>query len=187
LLSLAERWQRRRWSRAQLLGRFADDHVFDVPSTAAQHFVERGSSIRAQVEPVSHLDRVGRPLSTAFGVRPSSITDDDLHAWVMTQPVGEDVGGAIVEQIDRTVRLEIDQQRAITALLPAQGNVVNTQYPRTTLLVAIRERMKEPQERVWTDWHASLARQPSATLAAGLQREGRQQIGGALGSARIAS
>jgi hypothetical protein len=105
----------------------------------------------------------------------------------MTQPVGEHVGGAIVEQIDRSVRLEIDEQRAVAALLPAQGHVVHTQYPRTTLVVGIGERMQDPQERVRANGHASLSCPSSATLAARLQRERRQQIGGAVGPTRIAS
>jgi hypothetical protein len=71
------------------------------------------------VKPVCHLDRVGRPLPTTFGVRAGAIADDDLDAGVATKPVGEYVGGAIVEQIDRSVRLEIDEQRAVAALLSA--------------------------------------------------------------------
>jgi hypothetical protein len=121
---------------------------------------------------------------TKLNPLPKLITDDDLHARVMTQPVGEYVGGAIVEQIDRSVRLEIDEQRAVAALLSTQGHVVNAQYPRTALLVGIRERMQEPQEYVWTDGHARLSCQSSAALAAGLHRERPQQIGGAVGSAR---
>ena len=61
---------------------------------------------------ICHLDLIGRALPTTFGVRAGSIADYDLDAWVMTQPVGKYVGGAIVEQIDRSVRLEIDEQRA---------------------------------------------------------------------------
>jgi hypothetical protein len=108
LLCLAGRWQWRRWRRTQLLGRFADDDVFDVPSTGAQHLVQGRASVRAQVKPVCHLHRVGRPLPTTFGVRAGAITDDDLDARVATEPVGEHVGGAIVEQIDQSVRLEVN-------------------------------------------------------------------------------
>jgi hypothetical protein len=76
LLGLAGRWQGRRWSRAQLLGRFGDDHVFDVPSTSAQYIVQGCPSVRARVKPVCHLDRVGRPLPTTFGVRAGAIADE---------------------------------------------------------------------------------------------------------------
>jgi hypothetical protein len=122
---------------------------------------------------------------TKLNPLPKLITDDDLHARVMTPPIGEYVGGAIVEQIDWSVRLEIEEQRAVAALLPSQGDVVNTEYPWPMPIVGIRERMQEPQEYVWTDGHARTFRvSPAAALAAGLHRERRQQIGGAVGSAR---
>jgi hypothetical protein len=119
LLCLAGRWQRRRRSRTRLLGRFADDHIFAVTPTAAQYLVQCRPSVRAQVKPVCHLDRVGRTLPTTLGVRTGPIADDDLDAWVATEPVGEHLGGTIVEQIDRSVRLEIDEQCAVAALLSA--------------------------------------------------------------------
>src|SRR5229473_2061239 len=78
---------------------------------------------------ICHLDLIGRALPTTFGVRAGSIADYDLDAWVMTQPVGEYVGSAIVEHIDRSVCLEVDQQCSVPALLPAQGRIVNTQNP----------------------------------------------------------
>jgi hypothetical protein len=65
---------------------------------------------------VGDLDRGGRSLSTTFRVRASAISDDDLDAWVMLKPVGEHVGRAIVEHVDRSVRFEIDQNgRTFTA------------------------------------------------------------------------
>jgi hypothetical protein len=133
------------------------------------------------------LDRVGRALPTTFGVRTGAIADDDLDAWVMTQPVGQGVSGAIVEQIDWSVCLEVDQQCAVAALLPSQRDVVNTQYPRPTLIVGIRDRMQEPQECVRADWQTHFARQARATFAAGLQRKRRQQIRRAVSTARIPS
>src|SRR5712691_2213372 len=47
--------------------------------------------------------------------------------------------------------------------------------------------MQDPQERVRANGYASLSGQSSATLASRLQRERRQQIGGAVGPTRIAS
>ena len=88
-------------------------------SAASQHLVHGGTRIGGQVEAMGDLDGIGRALLAAFGVRAGAIADDDLDARVATEPVGEHVGRAIVEQIDRSVRLEIDEQRAITALLSA--------------------------------------------------------------------
>src|SRR5205807_1353807 len=47
--------------------------------------------------------------------------------------------------------------------------------------------VQEPQYCVRADWYIGFARQPRATLAAGLQRECRQQIVGAVSPPRIAS
>ena len=59
----------------------------------------------------------------------------------MAQPVGEHIGGAIVQQIDGSVILEVDQQRSVPALLASQSNIVDAQHARTTLEIDIGERM----------------------------------------------
>src|SRR5258708_25061131 len=172
VLRLAWRWQWRRWRWTVLAsGGVGDDDGFDVASPTREHLVQGGAGVRREMKAVCHLDRVGRALPTTFGVRTGAIADDDLDAWVMTQPIGEDLGGAIVEQIDRPVRLEINEQGSVAALFPAQGHVLNTQYPRATMVVGIHERMQNPQERVRAAGQASHPGQTSATLAAGLQRE----------------
>jgi hypothetical protein len=60
-------------------------------------------------ETIGNLDGIGRALPTALGVRPGTIADDDLDARVTAQPVGKHIGGAIVEQVNRTMGLEVDQ------------------------------------------------------------------------------
>jgi hypothetical protein len=102
-----------------LLGRLVDDHVFDMSSTAAQYLVQGRPSIRTEMKTVGNLDGVRSPLSPTFGVRAGTIAHDDLDAGVAPEPVGEHVGGSIVEQIDWSVRLEIDEQRAVAAVLSA--------------------------------------------------------------------
>src|SRR5438270_6845543 len=139
------------------------------------------------MKPVCHLNRFGRTSPTTFGVRASTIADDDLDAGVAAEPVGEHLGSAIVEQIDRSVRLKIHQQRAVAALLTAQGNIVNTQHARATLKMVILERMQDPQERIRADGHTDLPREASATFAASLQGKGRQQFGGAVRPTSVAS
>ena len=126
------------------------------------------------MKPICHLNRVGRTLPTTFGVRAGAVADDDLDAEVATEPVGKHVGGAIVEQIDRSVRLKIEEQRAIAALLSTQRHVVNAQHARAARTIAIRERMQDPQERIRADRLTDLAREASATLSASLQSKGRE-------------
>jgi hypothetical protein len=95
---------------------------------------------------------------------------------VATEPIGEHVGGAIVEQVDSAVRFEIQKQGAIAALLAAQSHVVDTQYPGATFSMVIFERMQDAQERIRADGHADLAREASATFASSLQGKGREQF-----------
>ena len=168
--------------RTRLLGRFTDDHIFDVPSTAAQDLIQGGPSIRAEMKSVGHLDRVRRPLPTTFGIRAGTIADDDLDTRVAAEPVGEDVGSAIIEQVNRAVRFEVEEQGAIAPLLAAQSHVVDTQHSRAALPMVILEGMQDAQERIRADGHTDLAREPSATFAAGLQRKGREQFRGAVRS-----
>src|SRR6266498_2416391 len=98
LLRLARRWLWCRWRWAVLATiRLSDDDVLDVPSTAAQHLIHGGPSIRAEMKSVGHLDRVRRPLPAAFGVRTGTIAHDDLDTRVAAQPVGEHFGSAIVK------------------------------------------------------------------------------------------
>jgi hypothetical protein len=84
------------------------------------------------------------------------------------RPVGKHVRGAIIDQIDGPVRLEIDQQRAIAAWLPTYGHLIDAQDAGAAAIIRIRERMQNPQERIRADRHADLAREASATFAAGL-------------------
>src|SRR5438105_2842045 len=126
---------------------------------------------------VCHLNGVGRTLPTTFGVRAGTIADDDLDASVAAQPVGQNVGRAIIEQINGSVRLEVKEQRAVAPLLSTECNIVNTEHARATLKMVILERMQDPQERIRADGHTDLPREASATFAASLQGKGRQQFG----------
>jgi hypothetical protein len=183
LLRLARKWHWRRRSRAAgCLSVVSDNNVLHVTTAAAQELVHRGASIRAEVEAICDLDRLGCPLSSSFGIGTSSIADNDLDTGVAAQPVGEDFGSAIVEQVDRPMRLEVEQQGAIPPLLASKRNVINAKHSRTMRLFGVGERVEQPEERIWADWHARFARQTSATFAASLQGERRQQLGRAVGA-----
>jgi len=80
-----------------------------VASAIAQDLVHGRASIRAQVKAIGYLDRVRSTLLAALGVGATAIADDDLDAGMAAQPIGEDLGGAIVEQVNRPMRFEIEQ------------------------------------------------------------------------------
>ena len=140
-----------------------------VTTAAAQYFVHRRAGIRAEMKPIRHLDRLGRTLPSSFGIGTSSITNNDLYTGVAAQPIGEDLGGAIVEQVNGLVCFQIEQQGAVPPLLLPQRKVIYAQNARSAVLIVVLQTMKDAEQRVGADGHARFVRQPSATLAAGLQ------------------
>jgi hypothetical protein len=64
---------------------------------------------------------------------------------VTAQPISEALGIAIIEQINRPVRLEVDQQRSVPALLAPKRNVVHAQDAWAALVGAVAHRMQNPQ------------------------------------------
>jgi hypothetical protein len=166
------------------LDSFGDDHVFDMASTATQDLIQCGSSVRSCE---TYLPPRGRPshLATTFSVFTGAIAGDDLDVWVATQPVGEHVGSAIVEEIDRSMRFQIEEQRAVAALLSVKGHIIDAQDPRAARVLSVGQDVQEPQKRVRAYRCASLARQPSTTLAANLKCERRHHVGGAVGATSV--
>ena len=69
------------------------------------------SSIAAldEVEAIGNLYGLRSTLTTTFGVRAGAVTDDDLDAWMVAQPVREHLGRPVVEQVDGSVRFQVDQ------------------------------------------------------------------------------
>ena len=84
---------------------------------------------------------------------------------------------AIVQQVDGPMRFQIEQQRAIAALLLSQRDVIDAQNSRTTLFTFVDQGMQEVEQRIRADRYAGLTRQASAALAASLECEGGQQLG----------
>lgn len=97
-----------RWASVLLIAiDIADDDLLHVATAPAQHFVHRRAGIGAQMKSVRHLDRLRRTPPSSFGVGTGSIANNDLHTGVAPQPIGEDLGGAIVEQVNWLVRFQI--------------------------------------------------------------------------------
>src|SRR5262249_2231628 len=107
LLRLTRRWHWCRRRGALLFsGRVGDGHILPVAAASEQHLVHGGACIRRQVEAIRNLDRLRRALASSFGVGTSSIADDDLDAGVCAQPVGENLGGAVIEQVNGPMRFQ---------------------------------------------------------------------------------
>ena len=114
LLRAADRWRwqcrchTRLWFRPRERRRrirFAVGGLRSTSSSAAPALADRWKRSATWIAPV----RPGDPL----GVRTSTIADDDLDARVLAQPLGEHLGRAVVQQVNRSMRFEVHQQRAV--------------------------------------------------------------------------
>jgi hypothetical protein len=184
----AGRWRRERWhDRWFGFGRHFGDDVLYAPTAAAENLVECGTGVGRQMETIGDLDCVRRALLTAFRVCARTIANDDLHSWMLAEPIGEHFRGPIVQQVNWSVRFEVNQERAISACTPltAQSQVIDAQHSRR-LNRWIAQRVQQSQQRIRAARNASLLRQTSATLATGLQRERGQQLGCVVGAASVA-
>src|SRR5205823_8821704 len=96
---------------------------------ASQQTLYGFSQIDENVEAVSNLDRRWCSSTSALGIRTGPIAADDLDPSLRSQPLGERVGCAVGQQVDRSMTLVIDQHRAIgAALLPRP--VIHAHDPR---------------------------------------------------------
>jgi len=86
--------------------------------------------------------------------RAGAIAHDDLDSRILTQPLGENFGGADVEQIDGFMCLEINQQRALASLVAPDSHIVNAKDARAALMLFIvGQRMQDAQQRVRANRH----------------------------------
>jgi hypothetical protein len=129
------------------------------------------------MEAICHLNGFRCALPSTFGVGAGSIPDDDLDAGVCAQPVGEHLGRAIIEQVDRPMGFQVEQQCPVPPLFLSQPDVIDTQHSRTALFAFLGKVMEQAEQRIGADGYASLARQASPTLTTRLQRERGQQVG----------
>jgi hypothetical protein len=82
-----------------------------------------------QVEPVGDLDRVRCPGPGSVGVRAGAVSADDLDPRVGGQPVGQGLGVASFEEVQRGAGLDVDDQRAVVLAAPGR-EVVDPEDPR---------------------------------------------------------
>ena len=103
------------------------------------------------METVRHLDCLRCALAPTFGIRTCSISNDDFDTRVRAQPIGEDLGGTLVEQVNGPVSFQIEQQRAIATLLPPQCDVINAENPRATAVGIVGNGMQQVEQCVGAD------------------------------------
>src|SRR6266852_3444657 len=138
------------------------------------------------MEAVGDLDGVGCTLTTTLCIRASSIANDNLHTGMTPQPIGEDVSSPLIDQVDRAMRFQVDQQRAVSSFTSAQCKVIDTQHAWGRHCLVL-DGAQQSQQRIGTDWHTCLTCQPCSTFATSLQSKRLQQIVGGDSAARISS
>jgi hypothetical protein len=104
---------------------------------------------------------------------------------MLTQPRGEHLSSAIVEQINWPMRLQVDEQGAVATWLAAQCDVIDTEHSRCVSLVGTAECMQKTKERVRADRHTRLAREPGAAFTTRLHGEGGEQVGRPIRAASV--
>src|SRR5439155_5600793 len=95
----------------------------------SEQTLDRFSQINQNVEAVSNLDGRWCSSASALGIRTGPIAADDLDPSLWSQPLGERLGCTVRQQVDRSMTLVIDQNRAVGAASPS-GPVVHAHDAR---------------------------------------------------------
>src|SRR5260370_35007711 len=111
------------------------------------------------MEAVGDLDGLGCTLTTTLCVCASSIANDNLHTGMTPQPIGEDFGSALIDQVDRAMRLQVDQQRAVPSFTSAQGKVIDTQHTWGGHCLVL-DGAQQSKQRIATTRYAGLTDKP---------------------------
>jgi len=118
---------------------------------------------------MANVLRVGCTRACPFGVRFGPVPRDDLHAGVRAQPVRQHHGGAVVEKVDRAMRLQVNEQRGVP-VPAAQREVIDLQHAwRRDDGVTLSQ---QPEQRVRARRRSCGVRESRPRLAASGLREG---------------
>jgi len=93
-----------------------------------EHLMQRFREVLQQVKAICHLGGRGCTLASALGIRARPIPRNDLHPWVLPQPLCDRLGGPLREQGHGLPALQVHQDRAIGVPF-AQGEIVHPQHP----------------------------------------------------------
>ena len=145
-----------------------------------EHSGHRVAKVAQKVPPVRNLDGLGCAGANAVGVSTRAVSRDDLDAGMTVQPRSDRLRVAIGQHVDRTVALEIDDERAV-ALSSAPSPVVDADD------VGRRHRGQgcrsdQAQQRVAADRHGQARRQAGAGFASCAESDGALRLGEAGGA-----
>lgn len=107
----------------------------------------------------------------SVGVTAGTVTADHLDPRVGGEPVGQGIGGAFGQQVERAPSLHVDQDRAVI-VAPPEREIVDAQGPYPSDL-RIGKATDGPQQRVLPDTDCLHFREPGAGAATERQGDGR--------------
>jgi hypothetical protein len=143
---------------------------------ACQRGFERVAQVDEHMVAISDLPGARNAACGCFRIPPPrAITADDLHAPMCTRPSDDGVGFPVRQHLDRTMGLQIDQQRAIAiAFFP--GEIVQAQHLRG-LTWGHSRAANEPQKRITARGHREALRQLRTCFASVSKGDLHQGLG----------
>ncbi len=136
---------------------------------AGQDTFERLADVRQEVEPIRHLDRVGRALARAIGVGAAPIAGYHRDTRMGAQPRRDGVGRPIPQQVDHLMPFEVDEDRPV-GLAAFVGPVIDAQDPRSGF-VGSGVGADQARDRRTAPFEPAPLREPRARRAARFQAE----------------
>src|SRR5215216_1154773 len=94
---------------------------------ALEEALEGLTQVLEQMKAVGDLDGMWRPAARAFGILGRPVAADHLHPWMLLEPLGKGVSGALRKQINWLMLLKIDQDCPVDLPSPKR-KVIDPQY-----------------------------------------------------------
>lgn len=120
--------------------------------------VDGFAEVVEQVPSISDLDRVGRAGARTVGVGAGPVSADDLHLGMVAEPLGQRVGVAARQDLDRTVGGHVDQHRAVH-VPTSEREIVDAQH-RYRADDWLRHRAEQTEQGVSTGRHPQRRGEP---------------------------
>jgi hypothetical protein len=131
--------------------------------------LEHFAQILQQMDQIGNRDGVGRSACRTISILMRAVTADDFATGMLFAPVGQRVGRAIGQQINRLMTFKVDQDRA-KDLAFAQREVIDAQHAWCRCRWR-RVTTSEATQGGWADRHALALGETCASLATNIQSQ----------------
>jgi hypothetical protein len=154
-----------RWQNA--VGALNTGQSLQASTCAGKPALDRLAHVGQQMPSVRHLNRSGRPDRDAAGILARPVAGDNLDPGLLPQPVGQCCRTALRQQVNNTMPLQVNDNRAVAAPF-ALRPIINADNTGRWL---IRQRhcLDQPQDGIGTHWHGQTGEQACAGFAAQCQ------------------